>query len=144
MNFDQFTVALLILRADAPKLSEKEENALQDAHMAHVAKLHDEGHLLAAGPILGTSDRELRGLSIFRGSPSDAKVLADQDPGVLAGKYTHQLFSRAPKRRNGDSRPLGPPLRIRGPGHSICMRVAPATQDHTQQQAIVAQVRSRC
>ena len=74
MNFDQFTVALLILRADAPKLSEKEENALQDAHMAHVAKLHDEGHLLAAGPILGTSDRELRGLSIFRGSPSDVKV----------------------------------------------------------------------
>jgi len=92
MNFDQFTVALLILRADAPKLSEKEENALQDAHMAHVAKLHDEGHLLAAGPILGTSDRELRGLSIFRGSPSDVKVLADQDPGVLAGKYTHQFF----------------------------------------------------
>src|SRR5207249_10212646 len=92
MNFDQFTVALLILRADAPKLSEKEENALQDAHMAHLAKLHDEGHLLAAGPILGTSDRELRGLSIFRGSPSDVKVLADQDPGVLAVKYTLQFF----------------------------------------------------
>src|SRR5207244_13397646 len=91
MNCDQFTVALLILRADAPQLSEKEENALQDAHMAHLAKLHDEGHLLAAGPILGTSDRELRGLSIFKGSPSDVTVLADQDPGVPARKYTHQL-----------------------------------------------------
>ena len=92
MNFDQFTVALLILRADAPQLSEKEENALQDAHLAHLAKLHDEGHLLASGPILGTPDRELRGLSIFRGSPSDVKVLADLDPGVLAGRYKHQFF----------------------------------------------------
>src|SRR3989441_12123719 len=92
MNFDQFTVALLILRADAPQLSEKEENALQDAHMAHLAKLHDEGHLLAAGPILGTSDRELRGLSIFRGSPSEVRMIADQDPGDLAGKYTHQFI----------------------------------------------------
>src|SRR2546422_11447547 len=92
MNFDQFTVALLILRADAPQLSEKEENALQDAHLAHLAKLHDEGHLLAAGPILGTSDRELRGLSIFRGSPSEVRPLADQDPVALAGKYTQQFF----------------------------------------------------
>src|SRR3989442_15537481 len=92
MNFDQFKVAILILRADAPQLSEKEENALQDAHLAHLAKLNDEGHLLGAGSILGTSDRELRGLSIFRGSPSEVRVLADQDPGVLAGKYTQQSF----------------------------------------------------
>ena len=92
MNFDQFTVALLILRAEAPKLSEKEENALQDAHIAHLAKLHDEGILLAAGPILGSPNRELRGLSIFRGSLDGVKARADQDPGVLAGRYTHQFF----------------------------------------------------
>jgi uncharacterized protein YciI len=92
MEFDRFTVGLLILRADAPKLSEEEENALQDAHMAHLAKLHDEGILLAAGPLLGSSDRDIRGLEIYRGSPEQVKVLADQDPGVRAGRYTHRFL----------------------------------------------------
>ncbi len=68
MDFDRFTIGLLILRTDAPKLSEEEENALQDAHMAHLAKLHDEGILLAAGPLLGSSDRDLRGLEIYKGT----------------------------------------------------------------------------
>ena len=92
MKFDRFTVGLLLLRSDAPKLTEEEENLLQDAHMAHLAKLHDEGHLLAAGPILGHPERELRGLSLFRGSPDEVKALADKDPGVIAGRYRHQFF----------------------------------------------------
>ena len=40
MEFDRFTVALLIRRDDAPELDEGAENALQDAHMAHLADLH--------------------------------------------------------------------------------------------------------
>lgn len=92
MDFDRFTIGLLILRADAPSLSEEEENALQDAHMAHLAKLHDEGVLLAAGPLLGASDRDLRGLEIYAGTPEQVKALADQDPGVLAGRYTHRFL----------------------------------------------------
>jgi uncharacterized protein YciI len=92
MYFERFTIGLLILRADAPKLSEEEENALQDAHMAHLAKLHDEGLLLAAGPLLGSSDRDLRGLEIYRGSPDQVKAMADQDPGVRSGRYRHQFL----------------------------------------------------
>ena len=92
MDFDRFTIGLLILRANAPKLSEEEEEALQDAHMAHLAKLHDQGILLAAGPLLGASDRDLRGLEIYRGTPEEVKALADQDPGVLVGRYTHQFL----------------------------------------------------
>ena len=60
--------------------------------MAHLAKLHDEGHILAAGQVLGAPDRELRGLSIFRDSPDEAKRLADQDPGVIEGRYRHEFF----------------------------------------------------
>ncbi len=92
MKFDRFTVALLILREDAPKLSEQEENALQDAHMAHLAKLHEEGHVLAAGPILGAPDREIRGLTIYKGSPHEVKELANQDPAVLQGRFRHQFM----------------------------------------------------
>jgi hypothetical protein len=39
MNFDQFTIVLLILRPDAPVLDEQAESALQDAHMAFLARL---------------------------------------------------------------------------------------------------------
>jgi uncharacterized protein len=92
MDFDRFTIGLLVLRADAPKLREDEENALQDAHMAHLAKLHDEGLLLAAGPLLGSSDRDLRGLEIYRGSLDLVKKAADQDPGVRAGRYMHRFL----------------------------------------------------
>ena len=92
MKFDRFTVALLVLREDAPKLSEQEENALQDAHMAHLAKLHEEGRILAAGPILGAPDREIRGLTIYKGSPHEVKELANQDPAVLQGRFRHQFM----------------------------------------------------
>ena len=33
-----------------PLLSEEEAARLQDAHLAHLAELHETGHLLAAGP----------------------------------------------------------------------------------------------
>ena len=92
LDFDRFTIGLLILRVDAPKLGEEEENALQDAHMAHLAKLHDAGVLLAAGPLLGSPDCDLRGLEIYRGSPDEVKALADQDPGVRSGRYAHQFL----------------------------------------------------
>jgi uncharacterized protein YciI len=87
MEFDQFTIALLIRPADAPQLDEDAENALQDAHMAHLADLHEAGHLLAAGPLLGEPGRAYRGLSILAVSPDRARVLKEQDPAVQAGLY---------------------------------------------------------
>jgi uncharacterized protein len=92
MEFDRFTISLLVLRPDAPRLGEAEENALQDAHMAHLARLHEKGVLLAAGPLLGSSDRDLRGLEIYKGSPEDVSKVADQDPAVQAGRFTHRFL----------------------------------------------------
>ena len=92
MQFDRFTIGLLILRSDAPKLDEKAEEALQDAHMEHLAKLHEAGHLLAAGPLLGAPDRELRGLNIFKVGPEQARVLSEQDPAVRAGRYSVKIL----------------------------------------------------
>ncbi len=92
MEFDQFTAALLILRPDAPKLDEQAENALQDAHMAFLAKLHESGYLLAAGPLLGAADREFRGLSILNVDPQHALSLKQEDPAVKAGRYDVRVF----------------------------------------------------
>jgi len=89
MEFEQFTISLLIRRPDAPKLDEEQAAALQDAHMAHLADLHEAGHLLAAGPIaFDDPSEELRGLSILRVDPKQARTLEEADPAVRAGLYS--------------------------------------------------------
>jgi uncharacterized protein YciI len=87
MQFDHFSVALLTLRADAPVLDEAEEARLQDAHMAHLADLHDAGHLLAAGPLRDGENR-YRGLSILNVDAQRARELKEDDPAVRAGRYS--------------------------------------------------------
>jgi uncharacterized protein YciI len=86
MHFERFTMTLLVLRDDAPAFSPEEEDALQDAHMAHLADLHAAGHLLAAGPLLDRTS-SFRGLSILNVEPEEALELKQRDPAVLAGKY---------------------------------------------------------
>lgn len=92
MDFDQFTIALLVARPDRPELSEAEENALQDAHLAYLARLHEEGHLLAAGPLRGGPDEPLRGLSILRVDAERARELKQADPAVRAGRYSVHIL----------------------------------------------------
>jgi uncharacterized protein YciI len=83
MDFDHFSVVLLMLRPDAPELEPEDAAKLQDAHMAHLADLHEGGHLLAAGPL---GDDRLRGLSILDVPPEEARRLKEQDPAVMAGR----------------------------------------------------------
>jgi uncharacterized protein len=92
MRFDQLTITLLIRRPDAPELDEATGNALQDAHLAHLAGLHQAGSLLAAGPLLGAPDRRFRGLSILSVDPERARLLEEQDPAVRAGVYSIEAF----------------------------------------------------
>jgi uncharacterized protein len=86
MDFDRFTIALLVLRDDAPELTPEDEDALQDAHMSHLADLHQAGHLLAAGPLLDRSS-QFRGLSILNVGVEEARALKQADPAVRAGRY---------------------------------------------------------
>jgi uncharacterized protein len=86
MDFDSFTIVLLIRRDDAPEFDEAEAAALQDAHMAFLADLHDSGHLLAAGPVSDPSP-EIRGVSIMNVGPEEALALKSADPAVKAGIY---------------------------------------------------------
>jgi uncharacterized protein len=87
MRFDSFTVVLLELRADAPKLDSAATQALQDAHLSYLADLHDSGALLAAGPLLGAATRTFYGLNLFAADLETAVRLAENDPAVLAGRF---------------------------------------------------------
>jgi uncharacterized protein len=92
MKFDRYTISLLLLRSDAPAFTEEKEAELQDAHMSHLADLYEAGQLLAAGPVLGAPDRELRGFSILSVDPERARELKERDPAVRAGVYRIEVF----------------------------------------------------
>ena len=87
MRFDTFTMVLLELNPDRPKLDADATAALQDAHMSYLADLHDRGALLACGPLLGAADRSLHGLSLFASDVETALQLCESDPAVIAGRY---------------------------------------------------------
>jgi uncharacterized protein YciI len=89
VEFDHYTVALLILRPDAPVHDEAAATALQDAHLAHLAELHEAGHLLAAGPL---DDPEFRGLSILTVDAERARELKEADPAVRAARFSVKVI----------------------------------------------------
>lgn len=89
MDFDRFTAVLLVTPEHPPELTEEEAGRLQDAHLAHLAELHDRGVLLAAGPVGSLDDprRQYRGLSILDVDPEEALRLKRADPAVQAGVF---------------------------------------------------------
>ena len=99
MQFDQFTIVLVMLRSDAPELDEEAADALQDAHMAFLADLHEAGHLLAGGPL---DDPEYRGLSIMNVDRERALELAGRlslkaIPWTVPGGAIHFTPTRFPR-----------------------------------------------
>ena len=92
MEFDRYTIVLLLRNDEAPKLDAAAEDALQDAHLDHLAKLHEAGHVLAAGPTPGGADRRIRGLTILNVSPEEARTLQETDPAVRAGRFVLEIL----------------------------------------------------
>jgi len=86
VEFEQYTIALLVTNPAAPEFSEEERAALQDAHLSYLADLHAAGHLLAAGP-LSDAQGDLRGLSILNVDPQRARELKEKDEAVRAGVF---------------------------------------------------------
>lgn len=92
MEFDHFTVTLLVRPPDAPELDDDAASAVQDAHLAYLAELHEAGHLLAAGPLPGAADRRLRGMCILRVDAERARELSERDPAVRAGVFAVEVL----------------------------------------------------
>jgi len=84
MKFDQFSVGFLTTKPDAPARSEHEDADIQDAHMAFLSDLHENGQLLAAGPLV---DPHFRGLLLVRADVDTAMQLMHDDPAVRAGWF---------------------------------------------------------
>jgi uncharacterized protein len=81
MEFEEFTITLLV---SGPKPN---TDAFQNAHLAHLASLHDAGTLLAGGPLRDPVG-ELRGLSILNVPVDEARRLKEADEAVRAGVFS--------------------------------------------------------
>jgi uncharacterized protein len=85
MEFDELTVALLV-GGKTPNTDE-----LQDAHLAHLAALHDAGSLRAAGPLRDPAG-ELRGLSLLNVGVDEARQLKEADRAVREGVFDLRIM----------------------------------------------------
>jgi hypothetical protein len=90
--FDVYTVVMLRRPVDAPQFTDDELDVLQAQHLAHRAKLRDDGVVVANGPFDAQSDPMLRGLSIFNCGIDEARRLSDMDPMVQARRLTYDVF----------------------------------------------------
>ena len=93
MQFDRHTLVLLVLRPDAPELTDEEADELQDRHLAFRADLRERGLLIAGGPLVDQDDVRLRGISIMACDPETARELSNEDPAVQAGRLEVQVMT---------------------------------------------------
>lgn len=70
--------------------SEEEAQALQQAHMANIERMANEGTLVLAGPFL--DDGPLRGIYVFKvDTVEEARALTATDPAIQAGRLEMEL-----------------------------------------------------
>jgi len=93
IRFHTVTVGLLVRPPGAASLPDDEAAAVQDAHLGHLADLHDAGHLIAAGPFDDQDDERLRGLALFAVPVGEARRLMAGDPAVTAGVLEFQAMA---------------------------------------------------
>ena len=93
MPFDRHTLVLLVLRPDAPELTDEEAAELQDRHLAFRAELRDRGHLLGGGPLVDQDDERLRSISVWSSDPETARRLSNDDPAVRAGRLAVEVMT---------------------------------------------------
>ena len=93
MQFDRHTIVLLVLRPDAPELTDDEAADLQDRHLAFRAGLRDRGYLIAGGPLVDQEDERLRGISIMSCDPQTARRISAEDPAVQAGRLAVEVMT---------------------------------------------------
>ena len=93
MQFDRHTLVLLVLRPDAPELTDEEAAELQDRHLAFRADLRDRGLLVGAGPLVDQDDERLRSISIWMCEPETARRHSNEDPAVQAGRLAVEVMT---------------------------------------------------
>ena len=86
MELDGYGFVLLKRGPRAFEFSDEELDRLQEQHLAHLAAMQEQGHMLLAGPFSDQADETLRGFCLYRTSVEETRRLAESDPSVRAGR----------------------------------------------------------
>lgn len=86
MPFQLVTIVRLVT-PDAPPPDTAGDADIQAAHIRYLGELFDRGLVIANGPVRRLSDPRLRGLTLYRLPPDEARALAEADPAVKAGWF---------------------------------------------------------
>jgi len=91
-EFDTYQLILLDRAPHPPDLNESDRESLQREHLGHFAKLRAAGYLMVSGPVDG--DDGIARISIYRASSvAEARILAEDDPAVRAGRLEVRAMS---------------------------------------------------
>jgi len=93
MSLAPHTAVLLRWPDPLPAFSGDELDALQERHLAYLAKLRESGALLASGPFDHQPDQRWRGPSIFAVGLEEAGRVMANDPSVRAGRLEPVVFT---------------------------------------------------
>jgi len=86
MELDSYTFVLLKRGPRAAEFSDEELDRLQEQHLAHLAAMTEQGHLVLAGPFSDQPDETLRGFCLYRTDVEETRRLTGLDPSVRAGR----------------------------------------------------------
>ncbi len=106
MDLDSYSFVLLKRGPRAAEYSGEELDRLQEQHLAHLAAMAEQGHLLIAGPFSEQPDESLRGFCLYRTDLEETRRLAESDPSVQAGRMAVDVMTWWTKR--GSLRPEAP------------------------------------
>jgi uncharacterized protein YciI len=93
VELERYSFVLLRRPDDAPELPQTELEALQEAHLAHLAELGRQGVLAAAGPFADQEDESWRGFCLYRAGLEETRALAEADPSVRAGRLAVDVLT---------------------------------------------------
>lgn len=93
MELERTTFVLLRRPPHAPSFTDEELEALQAAHLAHLAAMKEAGHMLVAGPFSDQADESWRGICLYRTGLEETRALAEADPMVKAGRLAVDVFT---------------------------------------------------
>jgi uncharacterized protein YciI len=94
MELERYTFVLLRRGPRASDYTDEELEELQAGHLAHLERMHEQGHLLLSGPFHGQADETKRGFSLYRtGLEETLRLIAEGDPSVRAGRMSVEAMS---------------------------------------------------
>jgi len=87
IELDRFELVIFRRPHARAEIPDEQAEQIQSAHLAHLAAMHDAGHMRVAGPFDEQPDEAMRGMCIYRtGSIERTRELAQSDPAVIAGR----------------------------------------------------------